>query len=59
MATELHHGPFRYADNMRRLVNASATALNKKDQHDYKQNAANNANDRYVVHVKPPFLLVS
>ena len=35
------------------LLDRSATALDKNSQHDHKQNAGNNPNERNVVHDKP------
>lgn len=40
------------------LVNLGATALNEEYQYNHEQHAGNYPNNRYVVHVKPPFFLV-
>src|SRR5258708_19453277 len=40
------------------LLDFCAAALNEKKQHNYKKHAANYSNNRYVVHVDPPFCLL-
>jgi hypothetical protein len=39
------------------LLDPCAAALNQKNQHDYKEHAANNANDGDTVHSNPPFFI--
>jgi len=39
-----------------RLLNPCATPLNQNDQHDDKEHAKNNPNNRNTVHVDSPFI---
>jgi hypothetical protein len=39
------------------LLNALATALDQNDQHNYRKDAGNYSDKRYVVHIKSPFLV--
>jgi hypothetical protein len=52
---EFDAGPGRYVKAV--LLNPRAAALNENNQHNHKQHAGNNADNRGTVHVRIPLLI--
>jgi len=46
---------FRHHYEGNNLLNALAAALDKDDQHNYRKDSSNDANNCYIVHVYSPF----